>query len=318
MNEKNNLMENGSLWFPEAASQYADSFDLFYNAIYYFSIFLLVVVFGAAMYFAIRYRRTSDNQVAEVQIKHNTKLEVVWIIVPTILVMIVFAWGFRDYMVSSVPPDNVIEYKVIGQKWNWIFFDPVTGQQSSELVVPVGRNIKLLMNSVDVLHSFFIPNYRIKRDVIPGRYTVLWFSAEKVGNYHVLCAEYCGDSHSTMLANIKVVDKAEYDAYVAAAKASLNIPPIELGEKLYTQYGCSACHSLDGRPMVGPSWKGLYGSQRQFTDGTTASADENYLRTSITMPANDIVQGYNNVMPSFAYLSEKELDGLIEYIKTIK
>lgn len=316
--EQKNLMESGSLWLPEAASTYASDFDVFYNSIYYFSIFLLVSVFGIAVYFTIRYRRRAGNEIAEKQITHNDRMEIIWIVIPTILVMIVFAWGFRDYIRFTVVPEDVIEYKVIGQKWNWIFFDPITGQQSSELVVPEGRNIKLVMNSIDVIHSFYLPNFRAKRDVIPGRYTVLWFNAEKKGIYPVLCAEYCGDQHSTMLTTLKVVGQEEYDQYIAEAKASQNIPPVELGEKLYSSYGCNACHSLDGKPGLGPTWKGIFGIDRELVNGEAIAVEENYLRESITQPAVKIVSGYNNVMPSFAYLSEKELDGLIEYIKTVK
>ncbi len=316
--EQKNLMENGSLWLPEAASTYASDFDFFYNSIYYFSIFLLVSVFGIAVYFTIRYRRRKGNEIAEKQITHNDRMEVIWIVIPTILVMIVFAWGFRDYIRFTVVPEDVIEYKVIGQKWNWVFFDPITGQQSSELVVPEGRNIKLVMNSIDVIHSFYLPNFRAKRDVIPGRYTVLWFKAEKKGIYPVLCAEYCGDQHSTMLTTLKVVGQEEYDQYVTEAKASQNIPPVELGEKLYSSYGCNACHSLDGKAGLGPTWKDIFGIERELASGEKIVVEENYLRESITQPAVKIVNGYNNVMPSFAYLSEKELDGLIEYIKTVK
>ena len=316
--EIESLVEKGTDWFPEAATAFSKKVDFLYYLIYYISIVIFVLLLLVFVYFCVRYRKNKKNQVAEKQIEHNYKLEVTWTIVPLILVMILFAWGFIDYIKSYVVPSDAIEYKVVGQKWNWIYTYPELGATSSELVVPVSENIKLSFVSRDVLHSFFVPNFRLKRDVLPNTYTTLWFRVDSPGKYQVFCTEFCGDGHSTMLSSISVVTREEYNAHLKKLEEASNLPPAELGARLYQSYGCNACHSIDGTQVIGPTWKGLWNKQREFVDGTQATADENYISTSIVAPGQVIVKGYNNVMPSYAYLTEKQIFGLIEYIKTLK
>ncbi len=316
--EVEKLVENGTEWFPEGVTEIAHKVDFLYYLIYYGSIFLFVALLLVFFYFCIKYRKTEKNQIAEKQVDHNAKLEITWTVVPLILVMVLFGWGFVDYIKSYVVPSDAIEYRVIGQKWNWIYTYPDSGSTSSELVVPVNKNIKLTIISKDVIHSYFVPNFRQKRDALPNTYTTLWFNAKKKGKYRVFCAEYCGDGHSAMLSTISVVDDKEYEEYLVRLEENNSLPPAELGAKLYKSYGCNACHSIDGSEVIGPTWKGIYGTEQMFVDGSKANVDENYIRTSIIEPGQDIVAGYNNVMPSFAYLSETQIAGLIEYIKTLK
>ncbi|BBM89941.1 cytochrome c oxidase subunit 2 [Spirochaetota bacterium] len=312
------LTENGTYYFPEALTQHAKDIDFLHGLVAWVSAALFIGVVGAAVYFSIKYRKTKKNPVASTRLEGNLKLEITWTIIPFVLVMILFVWGARDFLKANIVPTDALEINVVGQKWNWVFFYPEGFQTPSQLVVPAGRDVKLVMNSTDVLHSFFIPNLRLKRDVLPNRYTTIVFKTDREGAYQVFCTEYCGDQHSTMLAKLTVVSPIEYAAFVAENAALVDIPPVELGMRSYQSYGCNACHSLDGQNIVGPTWLGLYGKERVFTDGTKVLADENYLRESIIMPQAKIVAGYNNVMPSFGYLSDKEIAGLIAYIKTIQ
>ncbi len=312
------LMDKGNIYFPEAITDYARSYDFLHSAVAWGSAALFVGLTAVALYFSWRYRRTKANPIAAEQSDGNLKLELIWTIVPTILVMILFVWGARDYLRSKVMPSDAIEIQVIGQRWNWVFVYPEGFQVPGELVVPAGRNIKLLMNSRDVIHSFYLPNLRLKRDVLPNRYTTLVFNTASVGTYQVFCAEYCGDQHSSMWALLKVVPAEEYAVFATERAALVDISPLDLGTKLFVSYGCNACHSLDGSVLVGPSWLGLFGNERTFSDGSTAIANDDYLRSSIITPQGNIVKGFNNVMPSFGYLSEKEVIGLMTYIKTIQ
>ncbi len=314
------LMENGTMILPEAASSVASSVDLLFYVIFWGSCLLFFVMVGLGIYFIVKYRRTQSNRVASAQITHNDALEIGWTVIPLILVMIIFVWGYRDYLKLVIPPVGAKEIRVVGKKWLWEVEYVEEGiKLLNEIVVPVGKPVKLLMTATDVLHSFYLPNFRIKKDLVPNRYSKIWFYPEKIGNYQVFCTEYCGDGHSSMLGVLKVVSQSDYDEWLKAGNANDDIPLLELGEKLYKSKNCNACHSLDGTAMAGPSWKGLYGSKRQFVDGSDAIADENYITESILNPNAKVVAGYPPVMPSYSgLLSEREILGIIEYIKTLK
>ena len=312
------LIAPGNFWFPEAANEYARSVDFFHDIVFYVSIFLFIAVLGVALWFTVRFRRTKKNEVAKKQIVKNLKIELLWTILPFFMAMVMFYVGFRDYIKSQISPVGAMEVKVIAQKWNWVFEYPEGFKNPTELVVPLGRPIRLTMVSRDVIHSFYLPNFRLKRDVIPYRYTSLIIRPEKVGKYQVFCAEYCGEQHSTMYAVLNVVGEREYHQFVSAKKSETDIAPLELGAQIYSSYGCNACHTIDGTPSTGPSWKGLFGKKRQFSDGAEVIADENYIRSSIVSPSTDIVKGYPSSMPSFGYLDEKQIEALIGYIKSLK
>ena len=319
------LISNGNLFFPESASAYASKIDNLYNIFFVISSFFVVIIVAAAVVFAIIYRRRQNRQFATSDVSHNPKLELFWFSVPLVLVFIFFFMGTRLFISSRVVPPNAITCYAYAIEWKWSFEYAESGVviddgKYNQLVVPVNRPVKLLITSRGkYLHNFFVPNLRIKRDAVPNNWRSFWFEANKKGVYQVFCAEYCGDLHSDMLATVKVVSQQEYTDFIEQKKKENldNLPPIELGEKLYKGQ-CAACHSLDGSKMTGPTWKGLYLSSREMVNGEKVTADEEYLRESIVKPDAKIVKGYQNVMPSFGYLSDAQINGLIEYIKSLK
>ena len=315
------LIDKGSFFFPEAISAIAEKVDFVFYFIFWGSMLMFVGVTLVMLYFVVKYRKTEANNKASAQITHNTGLEIVWTVIPTLLVVFLFFLGVKDLMNFSVSPANSQTVKVVGQKWYWQFSYPDTGIISpGKLVVAKGTPFKLIMTSRDVLHSFYIPNLRLKKDVLPNRQSEVWFTANKVGKYQIFCAEYCGDKHSTMLADLVVLEPADYEKWLKEEiiKANASLSPVDLGKKVYKSY-CISCHSIDGSRGVGSSWKGLWGSERQFTDGGSAIADYDYIMESINDPEAKVVKGYANNMNSFEnQLTQKEKDGIVEYIKTIE
>ena len=312
-----------SWWKPIQASAHASAVDTLFNFIMYLCFFFFVLIVGAMVYFIVKYRRKGNGPERTSPIKGNHTLEIVWSVIPGILLVLIFAWGFKDWLAIAVVPANAMEVRVSGQKWNWTFTYPKEGIVSADLVVPAGQPVKLVMTSKDVLHSFYIPDFRIKRDVVPGKYSVLWFEPSEEATHQIYCTEYCGTEHSNMLSKVKVVSSAKYEEWLANGgdeDGGIPVPLADKGKKLYEQRGCVACHSIDGTNKVGPTWKGLYGSARKFTDGSAlAAADENYIRESILVPNAKIVAGYAGVMPSYqGQLNDKQLESIIEYIKTLK
>jgi cytochrome c oxidase subunit 2 len=307
------MIANG-IWLPESASTIAPEYDALFYFVYWTSIVLFVGVVAFMLYFAYKYRRTDPGERAEM-VEENTLIEISWVVVPTILVLLVFTWGFQTFIKMNVAPENAYQINVRGQQWSWLFEYP-NGATSSELHVPANRPVRLKMSSTDVLHSFAIPAFRIKQDVLPNRYSTVWFEATKMGTYKIYCTEYCGTQHSGMLADVVVQSQADFDQWLQDAAAPDDMPLPQLGQRVYQQQGCQGCHSLDGTPGVGPSFQNLYNSERQFTDGSSAVADDNYLRESILEPGAEIVQGYQNLMPgSYTSLSEREISALVAFIK---
>lgn len=310
------LKAEDSWLLPPKASTFADNVDALYYFIHYLSLFFYVLIVGAIIYFIFRYRRGHREGSGPT---HNLPLEITWSVIPLILLLAMFLWGFRGFMDMSLAPRGAEEIKVVGRQWMWQFQYPNGFSQIGELHVPVGKPIKLVMSSEDVLHSFFVPTFRQKLDVIPGRYTSIWFEATMLGEHIVFCTEFCGDAHSDMLAKIVVHTPEDYAAWVEkAAQEDTTTPLPELGERLYTSKACFTCHSNDGSVKVGPSFQGLFGSTRQFADGGSAVADETYLRQSMLEPAARIVQGFAPAMPSFqGQLRDREIEALIAYIRTL-
>jgi cytochrome c oxidase subunit 2 len=228
---------------------------------------------------------------------------------------VALVWGFKGCVEMRPPPKDTIEIHVQGQKWNWVFTYS-TGKIDSKLHVPVDKDVRVIIQSVDVLHSLYIPAFRTKMDAVPGRYTDLWFRATKPGKYPVFCAEYCGTSHSDMLSEAIVHEAGGFEKWVV----DIEIPedPAEHGELLYNQRGCKTCHSVDGTPLVGPSWKGLWGTDRAI-EGGSVTVDENYIAESINNPTAKIAKGFAPSMPSYqGQLKDGEINALVEYIKTLK
>lgn len=309
---------NGTIFFPEQSSTIASEVDALYYFIFYLSIFFFVLVTGGSFYFAWKYKKKGKDTFTQ-GLAHNTSLEIFWTVVPTILVFVVFVWGFKTYLKMQVPPSNAIEIKVTGQKWFWTFAYPQGVVTTNELVVPVNKPVNLLMSSKDVIHSFYIPNFRLKNDVLPNRYSALWFEATQEGEFNLFCAEYCGTSHSDMIGKIKVLSEADYELWLASSSGTSDLPPDKWGEELYTSKACFTCHTIDGNAGVGPTFKGIFGRQEKMTDGSTVTVDENYIRKSILEPQAQVVEGFQPVMPTYqGVLKDAEIDALIAYLKTLK
>jgi cytochrome c oxidase subunit 2 len=305
----------GDFWLPDAASTIAPEVDGLFLFVTTVSLILLLGVTGAMLYFVYRYRRRSPGE-RPAPVEESRALEVSWIVVPTILVLLVFNWGFKSYVNMSVTPAGAYEIQVRAQQWNFLFEYP-NGVTSDTLYVPRGRKVKMRMSSADVLHGFYIPAFRVKYDILPNRYTSVWFEATERGDYDLFCTEYCGRDHSDMNKVVRVVSQQDFQNWLESAATPEDIPLPRLGEQLYSQRGCNSCHSLDGSQKVGPSFQGLYGTtDHAMSDGSTLTVDENYLRESILKPEAKLVQGYQNLMPgAYSNLSERELTGLIEFIK---
>jgi cytochrome c oxidase subunit 2 len=304
-------------WQPVGASNFAEELDWLYHLILWVTSLTVVGVVAVMALFVIKYRVKSrvDTGAAENQVDHNTPLEVTWSIIPLAFFIPIFVWGFKGFADMHTPPKDVLEIKATAQKWAWEFTYP-NGGKDTFLHVPLGRDVRVLIESRDVLHSLSIPAFRVKQDAVPGRYTALWFRATKHGKYPIFCTEYCGTNHSEMLSEATVEDDAAFEKYLASTIERL--PPDKNGEKIYTNK-CATCHSLDGTPKVGPSWKGLFGSDRTFTDGSSTKVDENYIRQSIIEPQAKIVQGFAPSMPTFqGQLEDQDIDDVITYIKTLK
>ena len=309
--------ENDSFLFPPQASTYAADVDALYYFIHYVSVFFWVLIVAAIIFFLWRYRRGHKDGVGP---SHSLPLELTWSVIPLILVIAMFLWGFKGFMVMSRSPGDAETINVTAKKWLWNFEYPSGQQAIGELHVEVNKPYKLIMTSEDVIHSLFVPAFRNKMDVVPGRYTTFWFEATLTGEHQVFCTEYCGDGHSDMLA--KVIDHTpeDYAKWVEEnQKEDTTTPLPQLGEKLFTSKACFTCHSTDGSTKVGPTFKGLFGKQEPLADGSTVTVDEDYLRESFLQPNAKIVQGFQPVMPTYqGQLSEREISGLIEYIKTLQ
>ncbi|TFH02275.1 MAG: cytochrome c oxidase subunit II [Calditrichales bacterium] len=311
---------SGTFHMPPANSTIAGDVDALFYFIFYVSIALFLIVIAFTTYFVFKYRRRGEQQLTS-GLDHNIKLEILWTVIPTILVIIVFVWGFKTYLKMNVAPRNAMEIKATGQKWFWTFDYPNGANNVNDLVVPVGEPVKLLLSSQDVIHSFFVPDFRIKMDVLPNRYTTAWFEAVNVGEYDIYCTEYCGKGHSEMLGKVKVLSQEDYAAWLE--KSAVDIPEgmslEEAGAALYNDKACITCHTVDGSPGVAPSFKGTFGSTRILADGSQVVVDENYLRESMLEPQKKVVQGFQPVMPTFqGVLRDRQIDALIAYIKSLK
>jgi len=307
------------LILPQQASTLAPNIDhLFWfvtgiNVVFFALIAVLVVIFMRV------YRRRGPNEVTP-HITHNQRLEIVWSVVPLFILIGVFFWGFHGYVNAQIAPANAIEIQVTGKKWVWQFEYPDGMRTLNSFHVPVNRPVRLVLSSEDVIHSFFVPNFRIKKDAVPGRYTEEWFNATKPGVYQVFCTEYCGKGHSDMLAKVYVDNEADYQKWLVEGDEEIKKMPLpELGKLVHENRGCATCHTLDGSRGQGPSWKGIWGQVHTMSDGTQIKVDENYIRESVLEPQAHVVQGFEPIMPTFkGLLRDREILGVIEFIKGLK
>jgi cytochrome c oxidase subunit 2 len=296
------------------------------SAFIYIAAFAFLLLFGIVflmVYFLVRYRRARNPKPTE--IPGNTPLEVTWIVLANLLVLTMFVYGLTGFRFLRRPPQDSLHVKVIARQWSWQFVYE-NGVTSSDLVAPLGKNVRVELTSEDVIHGFFVPAFRIKQDAVPGMRTQAWFRATQSGTFDILCSQYCGQRHSAMLARLIVVPPAQFDQWyggqpvdIAGLLPSTRQPK---GEELLRQKGCLACHSLDGTPLVGPTFKGLFGRTVEvLTRGKrrTITADESYIRTSILDSHADVVAGYPDIMPlEKGLLSEAEVEEMLKYLEQLK
>jgi cytochrome c oxidase subunit 2 len=321
--------------FPEQASTFAGPIDLLYWVLIALSLIFGGVLPFIILYLMVRYHRSNQKVSRLNQVHSNLTLELGWTIIPLILVMGVFFWGAFLYIQIRTPPDDTLEVYVIGKQWMWHAQHPNGKRENNELHVPIGRPVKLIMTSQDVIHSFYIPAFRVKQDVLPGRYTTMWFEATQEGEYHLFCAEYCGTEHARMGGRVVAMSLSAYEQWLVTpgevilpdgseGSAPVTVPgpaqgdPMALvGGQLFANLGCASCHRDDGAG-VGPSLINRFGYEEQMADGSTVVADEAYIAEAILNPQARIVAGYQPVMPAYAgQLTEDQVNQLIAYIKSL-
>jgi len=329
----NELMRR-MLWLPEQASEYARRVDGLHFFVISTTMIAAFGVFATAIWFFVRYRRRSDSDVTPV-VHPRAIHEALFIGVPLALFLLWFAIGFPQYVSLTLPPPDAQDVFVQGKKWMWKFAYAGGPNSVDTLRVPADRPVRLLITSRDVIHSFYVPALRIKMDALPGRYTQTWFTADRPGRYEIFCAEYCGLGHSSMLGELVVMPQAEFDDWVAEQRRNVlaaaqdggaAVQPVlgragvvDEGRRVAAEQGCLKCHSVDGSRHLGPTWTDLYLRQSKLKGGKTVVADEGYLTKSMMDPAADIVDGYQNVMPTYqGRMSPPEVAAIVEYIKSLR
>ena len=300
--------------FPQQASVQAGQVDGIYFFLVAVSAFFSILIATLVVIFAVKYRRRHRDEVGYA-IHGSLALELLWTIIPFGIVMVMFGWGAKVFFDLYRPPAGAMEIYVVGKQWMWKVQHMDGQREINELHVPVGRPVKLIMGSEDVLHSYYIPEFRVKADVIPGRYNVLWFTATKPGTYHLFCAEYCGTKHSGMVGSVIAMEPQDFQAWLAGGAASES--PVAAGEKLFADLACNTCHTNQANAR-GPVLTGLFNQPVQLQSGGTVVADEAYIRESIVNPQAKIVAGFQPIMPTFQGLvSEEQLLQLIAYVRSL-
>jgi cytochrome c oxidase subunit II len=306
------MFDNFPLW-PASASTHALPVDLLYIFLVVLSAVATLGIFVVILIFGVQYRRRHGREAH--QIEGSLLLEITWSIIPLGIFMLIFAWGAVIYFHERTPPRDANEVYVVGKQWMWKIQHQEGQREINELHVPVDRDIKLIMTSQDVIHSFYIPAFRIKQDVIPGRYTTLWFRATTPGTYHLFCTQFCGTDHSGMIGQVVVMNPSDYQNWMSGGTVVGSLA--QNGLTLFQQLGCSTCHRFDVQGR-GPNLIGVFGKSVQLEDGRTVLADENYVRESVLSPAAKVVSGFKPIMPSFqGQVSEEQLNALVAYVKSL-
>ncbi|MBI5474223.1 MAG: cytochrome c oxidase subunit II [Ignavibacteriae bacterium] len=301
---------------PESASTIADKVDaLFYFLVAVSLFFSLIIVIGLA-FSAVRYRRGSAAT-RKGALDDHLPLELAWSLIPLAIALFIFGWSAKLYFEMRVPPANAMEVYVVGKQWMWKIQHPEGNREINQLHIPVGTPVKLIMTSQDVIHSFYIPAFRVKADVLPGRYTTQWFEANKPGEYHLFCAEYCGTSHSGMIGKIVAMEPADYERWLTG-ESQLGVAMSSDGKEVFERYGCRTCHRQDTGPR-GPALDGLWGRKVSLANGETIVADQEYIRESILNPGAKTVAGYSAMlMPTYRnQLTHEQVNHLIEYLRSL-
>lgn len=303
-------------FIPESASTVSGKVDALYFYLSGVTVFFTLLISGVLAFFVIKYRRRSPFEIPR-PIAGSHKLETIWSLIPFMIAMSMFAWGAQIYFQNARSPKNANEIYVVGKQWMWKIQHSTGQREINELHVPVGRKIKLIMTSEDTIHDFFVPAFRIKADVLPGRYTTQWFEATKPGTYHLFCAEYCGMNHSGMIGSVIVMQPTEFDNWLSGNSSQQS--PAVAGQQLFQSLGCVSCHGANGEGGRGPELAGLFGRKVFLTNGQTLTADEGYIRESIENPQAKVVNGFNPIMPTFqGQVTPEQLIQIISFIKSLQ
>lgn len=304
---------NLRMFIPEQASTYAVKVDpLFYALTAFVGAFCIGITL-VLIYLGLKYIQRPGSGRKSVHVE-NMALELTWSAIPAVIAIGIFLWGSVLYYDYRNIPANTLDINVIGKQWMWKVQHPNGLREVNELTIPKGQPVKLTLTSQDVIHSFYIPAFRVKQDVLPARYTNMWFEATKTGTFPLFCAEYCGTEHSTMGGVVHVVEPAEYQQWLAGGPA---LTPVQAGEALFTSMGCATCHAA-GDSSRGPALEGKFGTEETMRDGTTVQVDEEYVRESIMNPSAKVVKGYTPLMPTFSnQLNDEDVNNLIAYIKSL-
>ena len=302
---------------PDQASSFAQEIDTFYLLLWVLTVVLSIGVAAAAAFLMWRYKRRSAGEIPE-HIHGALLLELSWSIIPFLISMVIFAWGAKLYYQLGTAPVDSLEIYVTGKQWMWRAQHQNGVREINELHLPLGRAIKMTMTSEDVLHAYYIPAFRTKADVVPGRYTSTWFKPTQTGEFHLFCAEYCGTQHSGMIGKVYVMEEKEYQAWLTAGGGlTYGMTPAKSGEKLAATLGCAACHKPDSNGR-GPAWVGIYNTPQKLTNGTSVIADGTYIRESILNPRAKVLAGYGTLMATYqGQVSEEQILDIIAYIKSL-
>ena len=301
---------------PEQASNFAPTVDLLMLFIVAICLFFAVAVTAAVIYFFFKYERKHQTEIG-VPIHGDMRLETAWIVVPLVLAMAMFAWGAVVYVDYRHSPGDTLDIYVVGKQWMWKVQQPNGLKEINEVHLPVGRDVRLIMASEDVIHDFSVPAFRVKMDVVPGHYNTMWFRPTKAGRYRLYCSQYCGTNHAVMTGWVTVMEQSDYAAWLQGS-AGTEANPLVAGEKLFSEKACVTCHLSDGKGRA-PSLNGVYGGKVPLADGRTVTADDAYIRESILQPTAKIVAGYQPLMPSFqGQLTEEQIIALTSYIKSLQ
>jgi cytochrome c oxidase subunit 2 len=308
-------MQSWIPFIPESASTESSHVDALYFYLSGVTVFFTLLIGGVITLFVVRYRRRTPFEVPR-PIAGSHALETVWSVIPFVIAMSFFGWGASLYFRNSRPPENAIEVYVVGKQWMWKFQHSTGQREINELHVPVGKKIKLIMTTEDVIHDVYIPAFRIKADIVPGKYTSQWFEATKPGRYHLFCAEYCGMNHSLMGGWVVVMEPTEFDKWLGGNTDQRSTATS--GQQLFQTLGCASCHGNTGEGGRGPSLLGVYNSNVQLSTGQTVRGDESYIRESILNPQAKLANGYGPIMPTFqGVVNEEQIVQLLAYVKSL-
>ena len=308
-------MWSGTPLFPEQASTMASRVDSLYFFLVGLTVFFSLLIAGLIVTYAIKFRRRSPDSIGA-RIHGGLVMEITWSVIPFLITMGIFVWGASVFFAMSRPPDETLNVYVVGKQWMWKFQHLDGQREIDELHVPVGRAVKLIMTSEDVIHDVFVPAFRVKADVIPGRYTHLWFEPTKPGTYHLFCAEYCGTRHSGMIGQIVVMEPNDYQTWLSGGAGEGSLA--SAGQKLFADLACNTCHRPDAQGR-GPVLQNLFGKTIETAAGERVVVDEAYVRESILTPMAKVTVGFQPIMPTFQGLvTEEQLLELIEYVKSLK